>query len=405
MPWKAFPRDDEWCVYRIDSDGEPMGETLGCHDSKEAAQRAAAGGGTVRQRAGGADQGHYETRVGWRASGLALSGRGGSHVAQHLAPARARCEWQTRSPSDGCGLGRAARGLPGQSLRGPEQTRGYIEIARSLRTRGNARAWWQSTDGQVYGYTLGGWGVIYGSTDLEGERFIPETDFWFDKLTRTPPVLYQHGMDAKAARQVLGKAMVDERDIGVWVETQIALSNEYADAIRQLAEEGRLGWSSGAVGHLVERDGATITSWPIAEFSLTPTPAEPRTLGVSELRVLAASEPAVKAILPEDDGESSADATTVKQAAQTINVTDRTQEIEMVDKDTKSTETQGQEQLDPAAFAEAAMKEFKGLLENEPAQEGVLRYAYRRRPSRGEIVRELAPCGAEWRREAAEIGL
>ena len=42
-----------------------------------------------------------------------------------------------------------------------------------------------------------------------------------------------------------------------------------------------LGWSSGAASHLVERQNvgksAMITFWQLAEASLTPTPAEPRT--------------------------------------------------------------------------------------------------------------------------------
>ena len=49
-----------------------------------------------------------------------------------------------------------------------------------------------------------------------------------------------------------------------------------------------LGWSSGSVPHLVQRTKGSlpgtqkITSWPIVELSLTPTPAEPRTIGVRE---------------------------------------------------------------------------------------------------------------------------
>lgn len=43
MPWDVFERDDEWCVYRVDTDGEPVGDTFGCHATKaeaEAQQRA-----------------------------------------------------------------------------------------------------------------------------------------------------------------------------------------------------------------------------------------------------------------------------------------------------------------------------------------------------------------------------
>jgi len=52
------------------------------------------------------------------------------------------------------------------------------------------------------------------------------------------------------------------------------------------------------VPHLVERKagpGGTkeITAWPVAEWSLTPTPAEPRTLGIRELKALAQLEPSL----------------------------------------------------------------------------------------------------------------
>jgi len=42
MPWKAFKRNDEWCVYRIDDDGKPFGKTLGCHPTRAAANKQVA---------------------------------------------------------------------------------------------------------------------------------------------------------------------------------------------------------------------------------------------------------------------------------------------------------------------------------------------------------------------------
>jgi len=37
MPWLIRKRDDQWCVYR-EVNGEPEGDTLGCHDTEAAAQ-------------------------------------------------------------------------------------------------------------------------------------------------------------------------------------------------------------------------------------------------------------------------------------------------------------------------------------------------------------------------------
>lgn len=37
MPWKAFKRDNKWAVYKVDEDGNPMGDAVGMHDSSEKA--------------------------------------------------------------------------------------------------------------------------------------------------------------------------------------------------------------------------------------------------------------------------------------------------------------------------------------------------------------------------------
>jgi HK97 family phage major capsid protein len=74
--------------------------------------------------------------------------------------------------------------------------------------------------------------------------------------------------------------------LGVWVEAQIDLSKKYAREVLKLIEEGLLGWSSGSVPHLVEKLQSWLKRWPVVEFSLTPTPAEPRTLGVEQLKKL-----------------------------------------------------------------------------------------------------------------------
>lgn len=146
-------------------------------------------------------------------------------------------------------------------------------------------------------FTVGGYGVVWGGADLRGERFERDTDLWFDRLTESPMVLYQHGMDAGTGRAVLGSVVAKSvDDIGLWIEAQIDAAHEYAEAVRELVQRGVLGWSSGAVAHLVEiaRDGK-ILSWPVAEFSLTPNPCEPRTVGVTELAEIEA--PAVKALV------------------------------------------------------------------------------------------------------------
>jgi hypothetical protein len=52
-----------------------------------------------------------------------------------------------------------------------------------------------------------------------------------------------------------------------------------------MAESGKLGWSSGSMSHLVSKNANgksfEITSWPIGEASLTPTPVEGRTVATA----------------------------------------------------------------------------------------------------------------------------
>lgn len=150
---------------------------------------------------------------------------------------------------------------------------------------------------------VAGWGVVFGGQDLEGDTFTPDTDFWLDRPEGPRPVLYDHSFNAPGLT-VLGYAKATKTDDGLWVEAELDRHNQYVRMLERLIRAGVLGWSSGAVAHLVRRDGNRIVSWPIAEFSLTPTPAEPRTLGISVVRSLADTQPALKALL-EGDGEAS----------------------------------------------------------------------------------------------------
>ena len=103
-----------------------------------------------------------------------------------------------------------------------------------------------------------------------------------------PPVLYHHGLDATLKRRKIGRAELSKDEIGVWIEAQLELRDAFEKSIYELAQKGKLSWSSGSVGHLVERkkvgDAHEILSWPIAEASLTPTPAEPRGTQVLPLK-------------------------------------------------------------------------------------------------------------------------
>lgn len=158
--------------------------------------------------------------------------------------------------------------------------------------------------------TIAGYGVVFEGVDLTGDTFAKSTNFWLDAMPGPRPVLYEHGFDEAVNLAVLGKTLsIEANDDGLWVEAELNRHNRYMRDVERLIASGALGWSSGSAGHLVRRetDGKTalITSWPILEFSLTPTPAEPRTLGVKEVRAV---QKAVKALTLGEQADAVEDA-------------------------------------------------------------------------------------------------
>ena len=131
-------------------------------------------------------------------------------------------------------------------------------------------------DGRVGGYLVRF--STAGDPDLTGDYFTKDTAL---TIPDTLPVYYHHGLDKKLGKRVIGKATITLDEVGAWAEAQLNMRDEYEKAIYALVEAGKLGYSSGAVSHLVEREVmgkgvAFIKSWVVGEASLTPTPAEYR---------------------------------------------------------------------------------------------------------------------------------
>lgn len=215
---------------------------------------------------------------------------------------------------------------------------------------------------------IGGYLVRFGDADtpdLTGDYFTADTDFDLDEGTGKSTVLYHHGLDAKLGRRKLGRADLRQDEVGVWMEAQLKLRDDYDRAIYGLVEAGKMGLSSGTAPHLVEREHAgavnKITRWPLGlDASITPIPAEPRTSVMPLKSYLERAEPFVKALLPQDDA-GSASATATDEGA----VSDTTQ---------KATEnkTMDNEQVQAAIAqaakdaAEAATKAIMDKLAAEP---------------------------------------
>ena len=132
--------------------------------------------------------------------------------------------------------------------------------------------------GRVRGYL-----VRFGGQDLEGDYFTKNTDFGRPMKSGDRVAInlyYHHGQDRTVGKSRIGTGYITMDDKGLWYEAQVEMADQYQEMIQELAKSGKLGYSSGATGHMVERkkmsDGRyEITRWPIGEASLTPTPAEP----------------------------------------------------------------------------------------------------------------------------------
>ena len=160
---------------------------------------------------------------------------------------------------------------------------------------------------------LAGWGVRFGGLDLTGDEFTRETDLSLD-LVPIKPVFYDHAQTS--VKHTLGKIITQElKDEGLWVEAELDRHKAYVSAVLELVKQGALGWSSASIPHLVEREGKSLKRWPIVEFSLTPTPAEPRTLGVERIKALALEFPEFKAFLQDDEPKANAQADSAKANA------------------------------------------------------------------------------------------
>lgn len=130
-------------------------------------------------------------------------------------------------------------------------------------------------DGKVGGYLVRF--TDADSPDLENDFFTKDTDYDAEDGDRIT-VYYAHGQDATLGRRKLGKGILTFKDVGVWVETQLKLRDAYEKAIYEMAQSGKLGWSSGTPPHLVEREqigkAYYVKSWPLgSDASLTPVPA------------------------------------------------------------------------------------------------------------------------------------
>ena len=135
---------------------------------------------------------------------------------------------------------------------------------------------------------VSGYLVRFGNpqdTDLERDYFTKSTDFgmeFIDGSSHKLGLYYNHGMDPVVKTKKIGYGSIKMTDFGLWYEAQLDMADEYAKMIYDLAQKGKLGFSSGAASHMVDREKVgksfEIKRWNLAEASLTPQPAESRNM-------------------------------------------------------------------------------------------------------------------------------
>lgn len=128
---------------------------------------------------------------------------------------------------------------------------------------------------------IGGYAVLFTKEpDLQGDIFTKSTDF-FCREGDERPILYRHGMHPVIKSRQLGRGQLKFDEVGIFMEGELNLRDNYEKAIYKLAELGKLGYSTGSMGHLVSKTPKNksfeIDAWPIGEISLTPNPVEART--------------------------------------------------------------------------------------------------------------------------------
>ncbi|MBA3687910.1 MAG: HK97 family phage prohead protease [Chloroflexi bacterium] len=121
-----------------------------------------------------------------------------------------------------------------------------------------------------------GLAIPFFGRDSYGEYFTPETAFG---LVLGVPLLWEHGQDPQIKSTVLGEVSdaVKLDDEGLWVEVQMRKHHAYVERIKRLLAAGKLSFSSAALAGLWRKEeGGRVADWPLAEVSLTQTPANAR---------------------------------------------------------------------------------------------------------------------------------
>src|SRR6266542_1542580 len=105
-------------------------------------------------------------------------------------------------------------------------------------------------EGRFGGYAVRFTGPM--DVDLQGDFFTPSTELDLEDR-QSLPLYFSHGKDPVLQDRKLGKVSFKTDDVGVWVSGQLDQHDRWLKKIFELIKEGVMGYSTGAIGHLVRR--------------------------------------------------------------------------------------------------------------------------------------------------------
>lgn len=133
-------------------------------------------------------------------------------------------------------------------------------------------------------------GVLEGKAIVFGSERSPDISSFKDFFTAdtyvhpeesfVTPLFLEHGL---SYRKPIGKALVYKTEHGWDATAELDLNNPVIKSRFPEIKAGGWGFSSGAVGHVVDREKKSngthhIVQWAVGELSITKTPAEPKAL-------------------------------------------------------------------------------------------------------------------------------
>lgn len=153
---------------------------------------------------------------------------------------------------------------------------------------------------------VGGYGLRFSTPHVDGYHFAPDVNLG-PSAGDGVDVSFNHHVPIRAddlpdkvsrelADHVFMPARATRDELGVWVEAVLREADEYEAFVAELVGMGKLGWSPGSASHTArvrniiddeevdlwwaEALPGAIVRFPVVEWALTPTPADPRARAV-----------------------------------------------------------------------------------------------------------------------------